>query len=94
MENSEILNLLSWYLPKKSKNILRLVSKTTRKYVLTDCLCNYECKLNCKCKCEICNSKEWSKVIYSGQIRAGAHDSYIPDGMIKKCNVSTNILII
>ena len=57
MENSEILNLLSWYLPKKSKNILRLVSKTTRKYVLTDCLCNYECKLNCKCKCEICNSK-------------------------------------
>jgi 2-polyprenyl-3-methyl-5-hydroxy-6-metoxy-1,4-benzoquinol methylase len=38
-------------------------------------------------KCEICNSKEWSKVIYSGQIRAGAHDSYIPGGMIKKCNV-------
>ena len=51
------LPILSYYLPPTTKNILRSVSKTFHELVLTDCLCNYNCKPNCKCKCNICNSR-------------------------------------
>ena len=49
--------ILSQYLPPKTKDILRLVSKSFKELVLTDCLCNYNCKLTCRCKCNICNSR-------------------------------------
>uniref|UniRef100_A0A6C0AYY0 Uncharacterized protein n=1 Tax=viral metagenome TaxID=1070528 RepID=A0A6C0AYY0_9ZZZZ len=52
-----VIPVISGYLPPKTINILRLVSQTIRQTVLTDCLCNYNCKPTCKCKCNICNSR-------------------------------------
>ena len=56
MEN--ISSILNNYVPKNEKIILRMVSKTMKINLFVDeCICQHHCKLNCRCKCNICNSR-------------------------------------
>ncbi len=60
MDNYIVLTTLSEYLSTNTINNLHMVSKDTKKYIKyiqTECLCNYVCGLNCRCKCNVCNSK-------------------------------------